>query len=81
MLERLRRQCMASDASTAPSANGCQVLRALPDRLRQRPEYPDGIRTLVRMLEQKYHGVEWPHRSLPPESLADAVLARINPRC
>jgi thioredoxin reductase len=49
-----------------------------------------GIRALVRMLDQKYHGIEWPHRSLPIESatlvgsasvadaVADAVLARIN---
>ncbi|HEU4348958.1 MAG TPA: FAD-dependent oxidoreductase [Actinoplanes sp.] len=37
-----------------------------------------GIRALTRMLDQKYHGIPWPHRVLPPESLADAVLARIN---
>ena len=37
-----------------------------------------GIRALVRMLDEKYHGVEWPHRILPVQSLADAVLARIN---
>ncbi len=37
-----------------------------------------GIRALVRMLDQKYHGVEWPHRSVPLGSIADAVLARIN---
>jgi thioredoxin reductase len=37
-----------------------------------------GIRALVHMLELKYHGVEWPHRTLPTDSLADAVLARIN---
>jgi thioredoxin reductase len=37
-----------------------------------------GIRALVHMLDQKYHGVEWPHRTVPAEALADAVLARIN---
>jgi thioredoxin reductase len=37
-----------------------------------------GIRALVRMLEQKYHGIEWPHRTVPSDSVADAVLARIN---
>jgi hypothetical protein len=37
-----------------------------------------GSRALVRMLQQKHHGVEWPHRRLPPGALADAVLARIN---
>jgi hypothetical protein len=37
-----------------------------------------GIRALVHMLDQKYHGIEWPHRTLPRDSLADAVLARIN---
>jgi thioredoxin reductase len=37
-----------------------------------------GIRALVRMLDQKYEGMEWPHRTVPVESLADAVLARIN---
>jgi thioredoxin reductase len=37
-----------------------------------------GIRALVHMLEQKYHGIEWPHRTVPAEALADAVLARIN---
>ena len=37
-----------------------------------------GIRALVRMLEQKYHGIDWPYRTVPRERLADAVLARIN---
>ncbi|MFI5891581.1 NAD(P)-binding domain-containing protein [Actinoplanes sp. NPDC051513] len=37
-----------------------------------------GVRALVHMLEQKHHGVEWPHRTLPRDALADAVLARIN---
>ena len=37
-----------------------------------------GIRALVHMLEQKYHGIDWPHRTVPRERLADAVLARIN---
>jgi thioredoxin reductase len=37
-----------------------------------------GIRALVRILDQKYHGIHWPYRALPPDSLADAVLARIN---
>lgn len=39
-----------------------------------------GVRALVKMLEQKYHGVEWPHRTFEPDSLslADAILARIN---
>jgi thioredoxin reductase len=38
------------------------------------------IRALQRILDQKYEGVEWPRRELPPEpvALADAVLARIN---
>jgi thioredoxin reductase len=37
-----------------------------------------GIRALVRMLNQKYHGVEWPRRAVPTDEIADAVLARIN---
>ena len=37
-----------------------------------------GIRALVRMLDEKYHGIEWPHRTVPRDGLADAVLARIN---
>ena len=49
-----------------------------------------GIRALVHMLDQKYHGVDWPHRNLPTDSatlvgsasvadaVADAVLDRIN---
>ena len=37
-----------------------------------------GIRALAHMLDQKYHGIEWPHRTVPAEALADAVLARIN---
>ena len=37
-----------------------------------------GIRALVHMLDQKYHGIEWPHRTMPRRSLADAALARIN---
>jgi thioredoxin reductase len=37
-----------------------------------------GIRALVHMLGQRYHGTEWPHRTVPVQALADAVLARIN---
>jgi thioredoxin reductase len=37
-----------------------------------------GVRALVHMLGQKYHGVEWPHRTVPAGSMADAVLDRIN---
>jgi thioredoxin reductase len=37
-----------------------------------------GVRALVHMLEQRYHGVEWPNRVVPPDALADAVLGRIN---
>ncbi len=39
-----------------------------------------GVRALHRMLEQRYHGVEWPHRRLSadPRALADAVIARVN---
>jgi thioredoxin reductase len=39
-----------------------------------------GVRALHRMLERKYHGVEWPHAVLPAdaEALMEAVLARVN---
>src|SRR6266545_4440421 len=39
-----------------------------------------GVRALHRMLEQRYHGVEWPHRRLSAESraLTDAVITRVN---
>jgi thioredoxin reductase len=39
-----------------------------------------GIRSLHRMLERKYHGVEWPHRRFPaePRVLADALITRVN---
>jgi thioredoxin reductase len=37
-----------------------------------------GVRALAHMFGQKYHGVEWPHREVPVDSIADAVLARIN---
>jgi hypothetical protein len=37
-----------------------------------------GIRALVRMLQRKYDGLEWPHRTVPTDELADAVLDRIN---
>jgi thioredoxin reductase/MFS family permease len=39
-----------------------------------------GVRALHRMLERKYHGVEWPHQLLPadPRALADAVTTRVN---
>jgi thioredoxin reductase len=42
-----------------------------------------GIRAFVHMLEQKYHGVEWPYRRVSgangiPDGIADAILARIN---
>jgi hypothetical protein len=38
-----------------------------------------GVRALTRMLDQRYEGVEWPHRTVPsdPAALADAVLARL----
>lgn len=38
------------------------------------------VRALQRMLDRRYHGVEWPRRELPadPSALADAVLARVN---
>ena len=38
------------------------------------------VRALHRMLEQRDHGVPWPHAELPAdaEALADAVLARVN---
>jgi thioredoxin reductase len=39
-----------------------------------------GVRALHRMLEKKYHGQEWPHRSLPaePRALMEAVVACVN---
>jgi thioredoxin reductase len=39
-----------------------------------------GVRALHRMLERKYHGVEWPHAVLAadPETLMEAVIARVN---
>ena len=37
-----------------------------------------GVRALVHMLEERYHGIEWPHRVLATDGLADAVLTRIN---
>jgi hypothetical protein len=39
-----------------------------------------GVRALHRILESRYHGGEWPSRSLPaePEALAEAVLERVN---
>jgi len=39
-----------------------------------------GVRVLHRMLEKKYHGRGWPHRSLPaePQALMGAVVARVN---
>jgi thioredoxin reductase len=39
-----------------------------------------GVRALHRMLEKKYSGQEWPHRSLrrEPQALMEAVVARVN---
>lgn len=39
-----------------------------------------GVRALVRLLEQRHHGVPWPGRTLPAaaEPVADAVLERVN---
>ena len=39
-----------------------------------------GVRALHRMLERKYHGVEWPHAVLAADSetLMEAVIARVN---
>jgi thioredoxin reductase len=39
-----------------------------------------GVRALHRMLENKYHGQHWPHRSLhgEPQALMEAVLGRVN---
>jgi Pyridine nucleotide-disulphide oxidoreductase len=38
------------------------------------------IQALQRMLDRRYEGVDWPHRSLPaePDALTDTVLARVN---
>ena len=37
-----------------------------------------GIRALVHMLDARYHGIDWPHRTVPRDGIAAAVLARIN---
>ena len=37
-----------------------------------------GVRALARMLDERYHGVEWPHRVVPADAVADALLDRIN---
>ena len=39
-----------------------------------------GVRSLYRMLEQRYHGEAWPARTLPvrPGALMEAVIARVN---
>src|SRR5262249_27064891 len=38
------------------------------------------VRSLHRMLERKYHNVQWPHIRVPadPRALSEAVLARVN---
>jgi hypothetical protein len=38
------------------------------------------VRSLHRMLEQKYHGESWPHRAFAaePEALGESVIARVN---
>lgn len=39
-----------------------------------------GVRALHRILEKKYHHIEWPGRHLPahPDALMEAVIARVN---
>ena len=39
-----------------------------------------GVRSLYRMLEQRYHGTAWPASTLPirPGALMEAVIARVN---
>ncbi|MEI5102559.1 NAD(P)-binding domain-containing protein [Streptomyces sp. PmtG] len=39
-----------------------------------------GVRALHHVLERRYHGVDWPHRELPPSAraAADAVIERVN---
>ncbi|GLZ35219.1 pyridine nucleotide-disulfide oxidoreductase [Lentzea sp. NBRC 105346] len=37
-----------------------------------------GIRALHKVLEQRYEGVPWPRRSIEPDEVADALLARLN---
>ncbi|MFI6348331.1 NAD(P)-binding domain-containing protein [Streptomyces sp. NPDC050560] len=39
-----------------------------------------GVRSLCRILENRYHGVPWPSRELPPtpEAATDAVIERVN---
>lgn len=39
-----------------------------------------GVRALQRILDAKYAGLPWPHRTLPadPAAMADAIIARIN---
>jgi hypothetical protein len=39
-----------------------------------------GVRSLHRMFEKKYYGLDWPHRSLrgEPQALMEAVVTRVN---
>jgi len=37
-----------------------------------------GVRALHRIHEHRYHGVDWPSRSLPPGAVTDAIIARVN---
>ncbi|WP_344858666.1 NAD(P)-binding domain-containing protein [Amycolatopsis ultiminotia] len=39
-----------------------------------------GVRALSKVLDERYHGIEWPHTSVPAETaeLVNAVIGRIN---
>ncbi|WP_434444756.1 NAD(P)-binding domain-containing protein [Lentzea sp. E54] len=37
-----------------------------------------GVRALHRIVEQRYHGVDWPSRDVAPEAVTEAIIERVN---
>ncbi|HSF43794.1 MAG TPA: NAD(P)-binding domain-containing protein [Thermoanaerobaculia bacterium] len=82
--ERLPEQTSAWESANIPGLYFAGVLMQTRDYKKTTSAFIHGfrynVRSLYRILEQRYHGVEWPHRPLAatPESLTAAVLDRVN---
>ncbi|WP_291413015.1 NAD(P)-binding domain-containing protein [Actinophytocola sp.] len=82
--DRFPAQTPAWESTTVPGLYFAGTLMQVRDFKRGTSGFIHGfrysVRSLHRILEQRYHGVTWPRVGLPaePAALSDAVLARVN---
>lgn len=82
--ERLPEQTSTWESTNIPDLYFAGALMQMRDYKKTTSAFIHGfrynVRALHRILEQRYHGVEWPHRwvARDPENLTEAVLARVN---